>query len=379
MGQQMKHSGKNTGTSRIEGKSAIDDASLGDEVFSFDDSEYKRKTKKKHRGAKSRGDDASHATAAEKELGETHQSVTALTAQIEETDALLGEVLQAAADLEAALNKMKDRCAESEAREMALERALELAEKAVQAGKEKIADLHAVHSRERQQNGELSDTLATLQNWLVIEQEHISALTVRAAAADANPTRERLQVESLNAILGAIESKLVDELTRAAKTECELRVARRGHEDVRRELEAIQAALSKEQLHASALAQDLAAARQAEEDLAQARADENAVREVLERREQEISALLNSTSWRLSAPWRVFRRQLSRVRRLLRGKKANPLFDRRWYVKQYRDVRESEIDAYDHYLRYGIAEGRNPNPLFDTTWYLQKNVQTTDK
>jgi hypothetical protein len=94
---------------------------------------------------------------------------------------------------------------------------------------------------------------------------------------------------------------------------------------------------------------------------------------ILVRHEREIDALLNSTSWRLSAPWRAFKRQLSRIRRLLRGKKANPLFNRRWYLQRYSDVKEGEIDPYDHYLRHGALEGRDPNPYFDTDWYLQQN------
>ena len=92
----------------------------------------------------------------------------------------------------------------------------------------------------------------------------------------------------------------------------------------------------------------------------------------IERHEQEAAALLSSTSWRLSAPWRAYRRMVSRLRRLLRGKKINPLFDREWYLEQYPDVKESEFDPYDHYLQHGAAEGREPNALFDTDWYLDK-------
>ena len=93
----------------------------------------------------------------------------------------------------------------------------------------------------------------------------------------------------------------------------------------------------------------------------------------IERHEQEAAALLSSTSWRLSAPWRAYRRMVSRLRRLLRGKQMNPLFDREWYLQQYPDVRAGELDPYDHYLRHGAAEGRDPSPLFDTDWYLQQN------
>jgi glycosyltransferase involved in cell wall biosynthesis len=37
-------------------------------------------------------------------------------------------------------------------------------------------------------------------------------------------------------------------------------------------------------------------------------------------------------------------------------------FDRDWYLKQYPDVRESGMDPFDHYRRYGRREGRTPGP-----------------
>src|SRR5262249_27451376 len=51
----------------------------------------------------------------------------------------------------------------------------------------------------------------------------------------------------------------------------------------------------------------------------------------------------------------------------------NPLFDARWYLAQYPDVRESSFDPFDHFMRYGASEGRNPNAFFDTSWYLANN------
>ena len=395
----MKPSGKKTGKGREEAENP-NNGVLSDEKPFRRESENERKLKKKHRDAKSRRDTANHATEIENELAQMRQRVFALTGQVDETNSLLGEVLQASADLEAALKEMKERRAESEAREEALERALELAERANQARKQQVADLHAVLSRERQQAAEMSDTIAALRDRLMIEQDHISALTVRASTADANSTRDRLQVESLNAILAATESKFAEELTRATLSESELRVTHRRYEALKRDLEVLQATLAKEQLHSSDLAQDLATAAEA---LARAAQTENALRiehrryedmnrefevlqatletnktMILERHEREINALLNSTSWRLSAPWRAFKRQVSRLRRLAVGKKGIPLFDRDWYLQRYPDVRESEIDPYDHYLKHGAIEGRDPNPFFDTDWYLQQNSDVRD-
>jgi glycosyltransferase involved in cell wall biosynthesis len=88
--------------------------------------------------------------------------------------------------------------------------------------------------------------------------------------------------------------------------------------------------------------------------------------------DENLRAVLSSTSWKLSSPWRAYRRLVSRIGLLLRGQMINPLFDRDWYLQQYPDAATGERDPYDHYLRYGAAEGRNPNPLFDTKWYLEQ-------
>src|SRR6476659_9702868 len=40
------------------------------------------------------------------------------------------------------------------------------------------------------------------------------------------------------------------------------------------------------------------------------------------------------------------------------------LFDAKWYVEQYPEVRRSGLAPIVHYLREGGAQGRNPCPLF---------------
>jgi hypothetical protein len=89
--------------------------------------------------------------------------------------------------------------------------------------------------------------------------------------------------------------------------------------------------------------------------------------------EAQLNAVLASPSWRLTAPWRAYKRGLSGLSRAVRGQWENPLFDRAWYVTQYPDIKTGEVDPFTHYLSYGVHEGRNPNPLFDTKWYLNKN------
>src|SRR5271170_4367788 len=48
-------------------------------------------------------------------------------------------------------------------------------------------------------------------------------------------------------------------------------------------------------------------------------------------------------------------------------------FDRNWYLDQYPDVRDSNIEPLRHYMTWGIHEQRDPNPLFSTSFYLAEN------
>lgn len=47
------------------------------------------------------------------------------------------------------------------------------------------------------------------------------------------------------------------------------------------------------------------------------------------------------------------------------------LFDRDWYLKNYRDVAEQGADPIRHYLAFGANEGRHPSPAFSGTRYLE--------
>ncbi len=48
------------------------------------------------------------------------------------------------------------------------------------------------------------------------------------------------------------------------------------------------------------------------------------------------------------------------------------LFDADWYNKAYPDVAESDMDAADHFLRYGGHEKLNPGPDFDMRFYTNE-------
>lgn len=43
-----------------------------------------------------------------------------------------------------------------------------------------------------------------------------------------------------------------------------------------------------------------------------------------------------------------------------------------WYKNFYTDLKNSNIDAIEHYYYFGWKEGRRPNPYFDTTWYIKQ-------
>ncbi len=52
--------------------------------------------------------------------------------------------------------------------------------------------------------------------------------------------------------------------------------------------------------------------------------------------------------------------------------KNSNLFNKRWYLKKYPDVKEAGINPIKHYLRYGWEEGRDPSVKFNTKFYLDK-------
>ncbi len=47
-------------------------------------------------------------------------------------------------------------------------------------------------------------------------------------------------------------------------------------------------------------------------------------------------------------------------------------FDEKWYLKQYPDIKDSNLNSIEHYVCYGWKEGRNPNPHFNTNSYLNQ-------
>ncbi|WP_242281368.1 rhamnan synthesis F family protein [Pantoea deleyi] len=112
-------------------------------------------------------------------------------------------------------------------------------------------------------------------------------------------------------------------------------------------------------------------------------------------RDEEIHAILNSTSWHVTKPLRFFKRVVNFLIRKARFKSSenpekvsgHPLpvdeqvihFDSQWYLTTYSDIADSGVDPYEHYLEHGRHEGRYPSkdalknavaPDLDEEWYL---------
>ena len=60
------------------------------------------------------------------------------------------------------------------------------------------------------------------------------------------------------------------------------------------------------------------------------------------------------------------------------GFRPNPMFDTRWYLDRYEDVRRSGQNPLLHYLQHGVEEGRDPGPSFETSYYLESNPDVRD-
>ena len=71
------------------------------------------------------------------------------------------------------------------------------------------------------------------------------------------------------------------------------------------------------------------------------------------------------------------RRTIKKWKRLI---EESGLFDEKYYLFTYPDVRSKDIDPIMHYLLYGTDEGRNPNAEFNTLYYIKNNtdVATSD-
>lgn len=54
------------------------------------------------------------------------------------------------------------------------------------------------------------------------------------------------------------------------------------------------------------------------------------------------------------------------------------LFDKKYYLEAYPDVRKADMDPLWHFVTIGWKEGRNPSPHFDTEFYLLNNPDVNE-
>ncbi len=108
------------------------------------------------------------------------------------------------------------------------------------------------------------------------------------------------------------------------------------------------------------------------------------LKETLEAERRIRESLLESSSWKLTAPVRKFSKgarvhssrwktAVFRVRGEYPLIRQSGLFDEADYLNRNPDVKAMRIDPITHYLTSGAAEGRDPHPLFDMAYYKSQN------
>ena len=106
--------------------------------------------------------------------------------------------------------------------------------------------------------------------------------------------------------------------------------------------------------------------------------------------EDLLDKLFNSRSWKITTPlmW-IFMNVMNLERRVktalyfifkreYRSIKKSGLFDTRYYLEKYHDVKKLNVNLLVHYVASGVREGRDPNPLFDTSYYLDENPDVAE-
>ncbi len=142
------------------------------------------------------------------------------------------------------------------------------------------------------------------------------------------------------------------------------------------------------------------------DDLQQVKTNNKKLKQQLKAKETILQAIVGSISWRITRPVRYFGslkrktraktlfllrvllftftfrfKKLRREFRYARYRKVinrSGIFNRKWYLDTYPDVREAGADPVNHYVRHGVSEGRDPSPDFSTKAYLNYNQDVTD-
>lgn len=59
--------------------------------------------------------------------------------------------------------------------------------------------------------------------------------------------------------------------------------------------------------------------------------------------------------------------------------KESALFDEKYYISKYEDIKRRNNDPLRHFIRHGFKEGRNPNAFFDTKLYIERYLKGDKK
>jgi len=85
----------------------------------------------------------------------------------------------------------------------------------------------------------------------------------------------------------------------------------------------------------------------------------------------------NSLSWKITAPIRalsnptgVKKKENNKKKKAIQLIKNSQLFDSKWYLEQYSDVKATGIEPARHYLLFGGFENRDPSLKFSSQGYL---------
>jgi len=89
-------------------------------------------------------------------------------------------------------------------------------------------------------------------------------------------------------------------------------------------------------------------------------------------RDDQLLEIRSSTSWRVTAPLRRIKAIFPRSKLLSDPAKYKKIkFNAAWYLIENKDVQQSGMDPYDHYMRFGKREGRLPKPDF----FIRRNIK----
>jgi hypothetical protein len=96
-----------------------------------------------------------------------------------------------------------------------------------------------------------------------------------------------------------------------------------------------------------------------------------------------LDLIKSSWSWRLTAPLRTIEEKANFVFQTLKRyrlaawiiwtHRKTGIFDPEWYLLRYPDVRKSGMNAFWHFVMYGVYEGRSPHGLFTEDNYKLLN------